>query len=73
MISRALRKLSRRHPGAAMAITLVIVLGGTAVLIWLAMGDMRQGLWVRPAGLLVVFVVIAIWLAWSGVSRMGRR
>jgi FtsH-binding integral membrane protein len=69
MISRALRRLSRRHPGAALAITTLILLGGTALLVVWTIRDLGRGNLIRPIAGLAAMIVIAIWLASTGLRR----
>ena len=60
MIGWLLRRLQKRHPGAVLVASLVILLGGVAVLIWWVSRDLSQGRLLRPAIAVLVLAGLAM-------------
>jgi cell division protein FtsW (lipid II flippase) len=70
VIGWALRRLSGRHPVAALIAQAVFLISATGAMVFVSIRDLRAGRsWVRPVLLLAVLVLIAIRLAASGPRR----
>ena len=60
MIGWLLRRWQKRHPGAVLAASLVILLGGVAVLCWWVLRDLSQGRLLRPAIAVLALAFLAV-------------